>query len=183
MRALCVATCLVGLMVGAACTADGGSSEAEGATSATTAASSTTLPPPTTTTTAPVPLTTEQAAARYLAIVEPYNIALEALELGINDGQAVDALRVQAAAVATANDTHVRELQTTSWPTAVQPSVDALVAASQQAQAYWLQGAEAPTRDALIAAVLSAGEHDGGEAATTIRNLLGLGEYDEDDDA
>jgi hypothetical protein len=185
MRMLCVAASAVGLIVGAACS--------DGAESRTTSASSTsvgvdagqssttvTTAAPTTTAPPPAPLSREDAAARYLAIVEPYNVALEALEQGVNGGQPVETLRAQAAAVAAANETHMQQLQATLWPADVQPAVDALVAASQQAQAFWLQAAEAPTHEALIAAVVSAGEHDGGTPASTIRNALGLGEYDED---
>ena len=80
-----------------------------------------------------------------------------------------------------ANDTHMQELQATAWPADVQPAVDELVAESEQAQTYWLQASQAQTRDALIAAAVSAGEHDGGVAADAIRSVLGLGEYNEDD--
>jgi hypothetical protein len=126
-------------------------------------------------------LSLEAAADRYLAIVEPYNLALEALEQGVNGGQAVETLQAQAAAVAAANDTHRLELEATVWPAEVQPSVDELVAASVQAQTYWLAASQAQTRDALIAAALSAGEHGGSAAAETIRSLLGLGDYTEED--
>ena len=181
MRAICLATCVVGLVIGTGCSGGGGSGDAAGEPSSTAPTSSTTVAAPTTAGTAPVPLSHEDAAARYLAVVEPYNVAWEALELGINGGQPVETLQTQAAAVATANDTHVQELQATVWPADVQPSVDALVAASQQAQTYWLQAAAAPTRDGVITAVLAAAEHDGGAAAPTIRSLLGLDEYDESD--
>jgi hypothetical protein len=126
-------------------------------------------------------LSKEQAAERYLAIVEPYNVALEALEQAVNGPQSVDALRTQAASVAAANDTHVQELKAAAWPADVQPAVDEPVAESEQAQTYWLQASEAPTREAAIAAAVSAGEHDGGAAAQAIRSLLGLGDYDEVD--
>jgi hypothetical protein len=93
----------------------------------------------------------------------------------------VEALRTQAASVAAANDTHVRELKATAWPADVQPAVDDLVAESEKAQIYWLQASQAQTREAVIAAAVAAGEHDGGAAADAIRSLLGLGDYDEDD--
>ena len=38
-----------------------------------------------------------------------------------------------------------------------------------------------PFPDDRFSAAVSAGEHDGGTAADTIRSLLGLGAYDEDD--
>jgi hypothetical protein len=142
-----------------------------------TSAPSTTL----TTSPPPAPLSRDEAAARYLAIVEPYNLALEGLEQAINDGQAVATLRAQAEATATANDAHMLELQATVWPTDVQPAVGELLSESALAQTYWLQAAEAQTRDAVIEAAVAAGEHDGSEAASTIRSLLGLDGYSEDD--
>ena len=165
-------------VVGAAC------SDSDWLRSVDTSASSTTLTverAPSTTSPAPALLSKEQAAERYLAIVEPYNVALEALEQAVNGPQSVDALRTQAASVAAANDTHVQELKAAAWPADVQPAVDELVAESEQAQTYWLQASEAPTREAAIAAAVSAGEHDGGAAAQAIRSLLGLGDYDEVD--
>jgi hypothetical protein len=149
-----------------------------------TTASSTPLtvePTPSTTSPPPAPLSKGEAAERYLAIVEPYNLALEGLEQAINDGQPPAALRVQAEATAAANEAHMLELQTTAWPTDVQPAVGELLAESAQAQTFWLQAAEAQTRDAVIQAAVSAGEHDGSGAASTIRSLLGLDDYDEDD--
>jgi hypothetical protein len=178
MRARWTTACLAGLALGAACSGSGGTAASSGGSGSSTA------PPaqaPVTTTTTPPPLSHEQAAERYLAIVEPYNTALEALEQSVNGGQEVGALQAQAAAVATANSTHIAELQATVWPADVQPAVDELVAASGTAQTYWLQASQAQTRDAVIAATVSAAEYDGGTAADTIRSLLGLGAYDEDD--
>jgi hypothetical protein len=178
LRAFWIVASGAGLVVGAACSAGSGS---DGVDTAAPSTSVTVEPAPSTTSPPPAPLSKDQAAERYLAIVEPYNVALEALEQAINGGQPVESLQTQAAAVAAANDTHVQELRATAWPTDVQPAVDDLVAASEQAQTYWLQGSQAPTRDALIAAAVAAGEHDGGTAADTIRSLLGLDDYNEDD--
>ena len=178
MRSLWIVACVAGLAIGAAC------SESAGSRAVDTSASSTTVtvePAPSTTSPPPAPLSKEEAAERYLAIVEPYNVALEALEQAVNSGQPVEALQTLAAAVAAANDTHMQELQATAWPADVQPAVDELVAESAQAQTYWLQSSQAQTRDALIAAAVSAGEHDGGAAADAIRRLLGLSGYNEDD--
>ena len=178
MRSFWIVTCIAGLAVGAAC------SDSEWLRTVDTSAPTTTLTveaAPSTTSPPPAPLSKEQAAERYLAIVEPYNVSLEALEQAVNGGKPVDALRTQAASVAEANDTHVRALEATAWPADVQPAVDELVTASEQAQIYWLQAAQAQTREALVAAAVAAGEHDGGAAADAIRNLLGLDAYDEDD--
>ena len=178
MRSLWIVACVAGLAIGTAC------SESAGSRAVDTSASSTTLTverAPSTTSAPPAPLPNEQAAERYLAIVEPYDVALEALEQAVNGGQPVEALQTQAAAVVAANDTHMQELGATAWPADVQPAVDELVAESEQAQTYWLQASQAQTRDALIAAAVSAGEHDGGVAADAIRSVLGLGEYNEDD--
>lgn len=167
------------LLAAVACSGSDGSERAETAPSSSTTASSEV--PSTTTSTAPPPLSTADAAARYLAIVEPYNVALEALEAGINGGEPVESLRGLGAAVAGANATHVQELRSTVWPAMVQPAVGELVAASEQAQTWWDQAAAATTRDAVIAAAQGAIEHDGGDASATIRSLLGLDAYDEDD--
>jgi len=178
MRARWTTACLAGLALGAACSGSAGTATSSVGSGSSTAPS---VQAPVATTTTPPPLSHERAAERYLAIVEPYNIALEALEQAVNGGQEVGALQAQAAAVATANATHIAELRATAWPADVQPPVDELVAASETAQTYWLQASQAQTRDAVIAAAVSAGEHDGGTAADTIRGLLGLGGYDEDD--
>jgi hypothetical protein len=180
MRARWTTACLAGLVLGAACSGSAGTATSSGGSGSSTAPSAQ-APVTTTSTTTPAPLSHEQAAERYLAIVEPYNIALEALEQAVNGGQEVGALQAQAAAVATANATQIAELQATVWPADVQPAVDELVAESDTAQTYWLQASQAQTRDAVIAAAVSAGEHDGGAAVDTIRSLLGLGGYDEDD--
>lgn len=178
MRARWTTACLAGLALGAACSGSADTAASSGGSGSSTAPSA---QAPVTTTTTPPPLSHEQAAERYLAIVEPYNIALEALEQAVNGGQEVGALQAQAAAVAAANATQIAELQAAAWPADVQPAVDDLVAASDTAQAYWLQASQAQTRDAVIAAAVSAGDHDGGTAVDTIRSLLGLGGYDEDD--
>jgi hypothetical protein len=178
MRSIRVVASTAVLVIGAACSDSGGS---DAVASASTSSTTLDVPPEPSTTVPPPPLSTEAAAERYLAIVEPYNVALEALEQGVNGGQAVETLQAQAAGVAGANDTHRLELEATVWPAEVQPAVDELVAASVQAQAHWLAASQAPTRDTLITAVLAAGEHDGGAAAATIRSLLGVGDYSEED--
>jgi hypothetical protein len=183
MRSHWKVTCVAALLIAAACSDGKGSVAADNASPETTAPSSTTtLPPaPSTTSPPPAPLSAPEAAERYLAIVEPYNVALEALEQAANSGQPVETLRAQAAAVAAANATHIEQLRTTMWPTNVQPAVDQLVSEAELAQNFWVQASQAQTRETLIAAVVSAGEHDGAAAAGTVRSLLGLGDYNEDD--
>src|SRR5262245_42069228 len=133
MRARWTTACLAGLALGAACSGSGGTAASSGGSGPSTAPSEQ-APATTTTTTPPPPLSRKQAAERYLAIVEPYDIALEALEQAVNGGREVGALQAQAAAVATANANHIAELQATVWPADVQPAVDELVAASETAQ-------------------------------------------------
>lgn len=132
---------------------------------------------PTTTTT----LSKDEAAQRYLAIVKPYNDALEALERAINAGNGVVALRPLAAATAGANAAHVAALRAAPWPPDVLPAITALTAESELAQPHWERAAAATSRDELIEAVLAAAGHDGSEAAATIRTLLMLDQYDEGD--
>jgi hypothetical protein len=133
-------------------------------------------------TTGPTPpksLSRRQAAIRYLAIVKPYNVALERLEKAVNTGRPVATLRAPAAAVASANQAHMRALRNVSWPLAVRAPARELHAESARAQVYWLQASRARSRSELIQAVLSAARHDGTEAAGRIRRLLNLKKYDE----
>jgi hypothetical protein len=129
----------------------------------------------------PAPLSQEQAARRYLAIVKPYNIALERLEQAINTGRPMATVRTLAAEVASANAAHMRELRATLWPMDVRAPVRELLAESAQAQVHWRRAAQATTRSGLVQAVLQAVEHDGTQAAGRIRRRLDLSEYDERD--
>lgn len=138
-------------------------------------------PAATATPTGPVELTREQAADRYLDIVRPYNQALEELEQAFNGGQDLATLTRLAGATAAALETEIGQLQSTRWPAEVQSQVEDLVAASERALPHWREAAAVASRDDLVAAARAAGEHDGGEAAGTIRELLGLDPYDEDD--
>jgi len=124
-------------------------------------------------------LSREQAAKRYLAIVKPYNVALERLEQAINTGRRVATVRTLAREVASANGAHMRDLRATPWPKDVRAPVRELLAEAAQAQAYWRQAAQATTRSGLVQAVLKAAQHDGSEAGGRIRRLLNLGKYDE----
>lgn len=136
-------------------------------------------PAPTTTT--PRPLSQEQAAKRYLAIVKPYNVALERLEQAINTGRPLATVRTLARQVASANAAHMRDLRTTAWPVEVRAPVRELLAESAQAQVYWRQAAQATTRSGLMQAMLTAVQYDGSDAAGRIRRRLDLGKYDERD--
>ncbi|GAA4558228.1 hypothetical protein GCM10023193_12270 [Planotetraspora kaengkrachanensis] len=132
-------------------------------------------------TSSPAPLTAKQAAVRYLAIVKPYNVALESLEQAVNSGRPIATLRTSAAKVAAANKTQIRGLADTKWPAAVRAPIKELQAESLKAQPYWLEAAKAQTQDALIQQVLKAARHDGADAGNKIRHLLDLGKYDESD--
>lgn len=129
----------------------------------------------------PVPLAADEAARRYLDIVKPYNQALERLEQGINEGRPIAEVQALADATAKANQAHVAELRAVAWPADVVPAMTALVAESELAQPHWDRAALAPTREAVIEAVKAAIPGGGSEAATTIRALLSLDEYDERD--
>jgi hypothetical protein len=134
---------------------------------------------PTPTSSMAAPLSKEQAAKRYLAIVKPYNLALERLEQAINRGQPMAMVRTLAGQVAAANQAHMRDLRATVWPVEVRAPVRELLAESALAQAYWRHAARATTRSALIQSVLKAAQHDGSDAAGDIRRRLDLGAYDE----
>lgn len=125
-------------------------------------------------------LSLADAAGRYLEIVRPYNEALEDLEQAVNGGQDLATLTELAGDTAAALETELSQLESVAWPAEVQPHVDDLVAVSEQARPYWQEAAEAQSRDELVTAVLAAGEHDGAEAAGTIRELLELDQYEEE---
>jgi hypothetical protein len=127
----------------------------------------------------PAALTRAQAARRYLAIIRPYNVALERLEKGVNTGRPVPTLHQLAKHLVAANTAQVRALRGTPWPTAVRPAMRRLIAESAAAQRYWRGAMRAPTRAAMIRYILAAAKHDGAEPAAKIRRLLRLPGYDE----
>jgi hypothetical protein len=143
--------------------------------------------PPTTSTTTvttpstPAPPSKPDAARRYLAIVKPYNVALEQLETAINAGQPIATMRTRAGELATANETQIKELQAAAWPADVRAPMDELIAESGKAQEFWLKAAQAPNRNKIIEAVQAAGKHSGKKPAEAIRTLLELAKYNEGD--
>lgn len=146
----------------------------------TSTAASTADPSPTATTTTPLPLS-EQAAKRYLAIVRPYNEALEKLEKAVNTRRPLARQKARAADVAEKLEIEMKQLRATRWPTKVQTHVDDLVATSEKAMKRWRRAARAQTPRELFQAVVAAGEFDGTGPASKIRKLLDVDSYDEDD--
>jgi hypothetical protein len=142
-------------------------------------ATTTSTAPPTTTT--PPPLSKPDAAQRYLAIVKPYNVALERLETAINSGQPVATLRTRASELAAANQEQINQLQTTRWPTEISGPMADLIAESGKSQQLILQAAQAKTRSQLVQAVVDGMKHDGKAPAKLIRDFLELAKYDERD--
>lgn len=133
------------------------------------------------TTAKPRALSRAAAARRYLAIVRPYNVALEGLEDAFNAGESIVRLRPLAARVAQANAAHMRKLRATLWPSVVRAPMKRLLVESAAAQPYWLQAAKADTREELARSANAAARHDGTDSANQIRRALGLDDYDEDD--
>ncbi len=133
------------------------------------------------TTVKPKALSRAAAAKRYLAIVRPYNLALERLEQAFNAGESVVRLRTLAERVARSNAAHIRQLRATVWPSVVRAPMKRLLAESAAAQPSWRQAAEAGTREDLARSVVAAARHDGTDAANEIRRALGLDDYDETD--
>jgi hypothetical protein len=176
MRGPLAAVAVAALLAVTGCSGESGGRRAAGPLpAAPTVPSASPTPTPSTA----APLSKEQAAKRYLAIVKPYNLALERLEQAINRGQPVAMERTLAGQVAAANQAHMRALRATVWPGEVRAPVRELLAESARAQAYWRQAAQAATRGALIRAVLKAAQHDGSDAARDIRRRLDLAAYDE----
>jgi DNA polymerase IIIc chi subunit len=131
--------------------------------------------------TTPPPLSKPDAAQRYLAIVKPYNVALERLETAINSGQPVATLRTRASELAAANQEQINQLQTTLWPTEIRAPMAELIAESGKSQPLLLQAAQAKTRSQLVQAVVDGLKHDGKTPAKAIRDFLELAKYDERD--
>src|SRR5437867_12286990 len=103
MRAPLAAAAFAALLAVAGCSGEpAGQRAADTLTAAPTASSAS--PAPTTA----GPLSKERAATRYLAIVKPYNVALERLEQAINRGRPLAMVRTLAAGVASANAAHMR---------------------------------------------------------------------------
>ena len=176
MRAPLAAAAVAALLAVTGCAGEpGGKGAADALHGPPTAPSANPAPTPTT----PRPLSQEQAAKRYLAIVKPYNVALERLEQAINTGRPMATVRTLTGQVASANAAHMRDLRNTAWPVEVRAPVRELLAESARAQVYWRQAAQATTRSGLMQAVLTAVQHDGSDAAGSIRRRLDLGKYDE----
>jgi hypothetical protein len=136
---------------------------------------------PSATKSTPAVLSVDEAAERYLDIVRPYNEALEKLEQAINGGEPLATQTAVAADVAAELENEIAHLRSTAWPTEIRIPVDDLVAVSEKALEQWQQAADAQTPDDLIDAALAAAEFDGTDAATTIREHLGIDPYDESD--
>ncbi|WP_200211267.1 hypothetical protein [Micromonospora coerulea] len=129
--------------------------------------------------TAPAPLTVPEAKGRYLAIVAPYNTALEKLEDALQAGRPWRTVRTLARAVATTNATHAEQLRTTGWPAKAQAPIAALLKENELALKHWRLAGEAASAEALMREIRAAAAHDGGRQANKVRATLGLPVYKE----
>lgn len=127
--------------------------------------------------TAAAPLTANEAKGRYLAIVAPYNTALEELQEALKAGRPWRTVRTLARTVATTNAAHAEQLRTTVWPAKVQAPVAALLKENDLALRHWKLAGEATSAAALMREIRAAAAHDGGEQATKVRASLGLPAY------
>lgn len=180
MRFFLPITALLAAMAMMACApaAEPGTAVQRAPASTTTQSKSSTPAPPTTTT--PAALSKKQAAKAYLRIVKPYNVAMEALEKAINNGEPMSTTTQLAKATLKASKTEMRELRAIKWPAEVRAPVKKLVDAISTGLADWRRATRAQDRDTLIQAVIAATGH-GADAAETIRKRLELSKYDEDD--
>lgn len=187
MRAALIVGVLTTAMALAACgssTTDTSTVASEPSTSAapeTTTPVATTSPAPAATKSSPAALSQEKAAERYLDIVRPYNEALESLEQAVNGGEPLETQTALAADTADALESEIAELRSTTWPSEIGSPVEDLIAVSEKSLEHWREAADAQTQNDLINAVMAAAEFDGGDAATAIREQLGIGPYDEND--
>ncbi|MEU1684053.1 hypothetical protein [Micromonospora sp. NPDC005707] len=126
---------------------------------------------------APAPLTVKEAKGRYLAIVAPYNTALDQLEEALKARRPWRTVRGLARTVATTNAAHAEQLRTTVWPAPAQAPVAALLKENDVALRHWQLAAEAGTAEALMREIRAAAAHDGGTQADKVRRTLGLPIY------
>ncbi|MDO3705042.1 hypothetical protein Q3W71_25575 [Micromonospora sp. C28SCA-DRY-2] len=129
--------------------------------------------------TTPAALTPEQAKRRYLAIVEPYNTALEKLETAANAGKPWRTVRELAAEVLRANEAHAAALRETTWPAPARAPMAALLAENDIALRHWRRASKAADAEALLREIRAAAAHSGAEEAGTVRAALGLPAYRE----
>ncbi|MGC1209774.1 MAG: hypothetical protein WA890_00690 [Micromonospora sp.] len=129
--------------------------------------------------TAAAPLTVKEAKGRYLAIVAPYNTALEELEEALKAGKPWRTVRTLARRVATTNAVHADELRSTAWPAAAQAPIAALLKENDLALPHWKRAGEATSAEALMREIRAAAAHDGGTQANEVRASLGLPVYKE----
>jgi hypothetical protein len=127
----------------------------------------------------PTALTLKAAKGRYLAIVAPYNTALEELEEALKAGKPWQTVRKLAGAVASTSAEHAEQLRTTVWPAKVQGPVAALVKENDVALRHWRLAAKATSAGALMREVRAAAAHDGSAQANKVRAALGLPVYRE----
>ncbi|WP_319464133.1 hypothetical protein [Micromonospora sp. RTP1Z1] len=126
---------------------------------------------------APATLTAKEAKGRYLAIVAPYNTALEKLTEALKAGRPWRTVRTLARTVATTNAAHAEQLRTTAWPAETQAPVAALVKENDLALRHWKLAGEATSAAALMREIRAAAAHDGGAQANKVRATLGLPVY------
>lgn len=126
---------------------------------------------------APAPLTVKEAKGRYLAVVAPYNTALEELEEALKARRPWRTVRGLARTVATTNAAHAEQLRTTVWPATAQAPVAALLKENDVALRHWRLAAEAGSAEALMREIRAAAAHDGGAQADKVRRSLGLPVY------
>ncbi|NES30842.1 hypothetical protein GCE86_31270 [Micromonospora terminaliae] len=127
--------------------------------------------------TASAPLTVKEAKGRYLAIVAPYNTALEELEEALSARRPWQTVRKLAGTVATTSAAHAEQLRATDWPAATQAPVAALLKENDVALRHWKLAAEAGSAAALMREIRAAAAHDGGTQADKVRRSLGLPVY------
>ena len=127
--------------------------------------------------TARAPLTAAEAKGRYLAIVAPYNTALEELQESLKAGRPWRTVRTLARTVATTNAAHAEQLRTTVWPAKAQDPIAALLKENDLALPHWKLAGEATSAAALMREIRAAAAHDGGAQANRVRASLGLPVY------
>ncbi|KZM34512.1 hypothetical protein [Oerskovia enterophila] len=118
----------------------------------------------------PTEISTEDAGAQYLALVEPFNVV--AGTWSTVDQNDYAAIRAAAAEVAASQRTFADGLVASEWPASVQPTIDALVSELATETPIFLQIASSTTDQQLIDLTYAIPAQQGN--GQKLRILLGL---------
>lgn len=165
-----IATVLAGLLILCGCGGDSSDDRADQTEPTQAVAAATSTAPPSTTT---ATMSVEEAAARYLELVAPYNALIEEIADAVEQDDVDEARRI-AGELATVEREFSLALQTEKWPTDVQPAMDRLVEELASEILLWRQISLAETASEMTGYFEEMYTTEGGGAAELVRQKLGL---------